>query len=163
MKNLKKMKFMMERLENPRMTYTQYEKKRKKLLKENDDFDWARGGDHIFELIMDKEKELDENPKYKMYEKKYLRNKLIDTITSEMGIDANELGGDELEMFVDMFSSIMDMSKNELEDKKTPENLKKHKNGIIQTVNQIIDMAKEDGESDLVSTLEEYNRILNEY
>jgi hypothetical protein len=163
MKTLKEMKFMMERLENPRMTYTEYEKKHKKLLKESDDFEWARGGDHIFELIMDKERELEENPKYKMYEKKYLRNKLIETITSEMGIDANDLGGDELEMFVDMFSSMMDMSKNELEDKRTPENLKKHKNGIIQMVNQLIVMAKEDGESDLVSTLEEYNRILNEY
>ena len=34
MKNLKEIKFMMERLETPRMTYTQYEKKHKKLLKE---------------------------------------------------------------------------------------------------------------------------------
>jgi hypothetical protein len=59
-----------------------------------------------------------------------------------------------------MFSMIMDISKDEI--KLTPENIMKHKDSVLQTVQIIKDMATEDGEDELSSKIDVFINKLNE-
>jgi hypothetical protein len=77
-----------------------------------------------------------------------------------MGIDPSEMSDEEIDGLVDMFSMIMDISKDEI--KLTPENIMKHKDSVLQTVQIIKDMATEDGEDELSSKIDVFINKLNE-
>lgn len=127
----------------------------KRLLKE----DLTDNNDKFSEIIR-MDQDLDDDPVYKKYEKIYLRKKILDQVGEQMGIDPSEMSDEEIDGLVDMFSMIMDISKDEI--KLTPENIMKHKDGVLQTVQIIKDMATEDGEDELSSKIDVFINKLNE-
>jgi hypothetical protein len=129
----------------------------KRLLKE----DLTDNNDKFSEIIR-MDQDLDDDPIYKKYEKIYLRKKILDQVGEQMGIDPSEMSDEEIDGLVDMFSMIMDISKDESGNKLTPENIMKHKDGVLQTVQIIKDMATEDGEDELSSKIDVFINKLNE-
>jgi hypothetical protein len=129
----------------------------KRLLKE----DLTDNNDKFSEIIR-MDQDLDDDPIYKKYEKIYLRKKILDQVGEQMGIDPSEMSDEEIDGLVDMFSMIMDISKDDIENKLTPENIMKHKDGVLQTVQIIKDMATEDGEDELSSKIDVFINKLNE-
>jgi hypothetical protein len=127
----------------------------KRLLKE----DLTDNNDKFSEIIR-MDQDLDDDPVYKKYEKIYLRKKILDQVGEQMGIDPSEMSDEEIDGLVDMFSMIMDISKDEI--KLTPENIMKHKDSVLQTVQIIKDMATEDGENELSSKIDVFINKLNE-
>jgi hypothetical protein len=127
----------------------------KRLLKE----DLTDNNDKFSEIIR-MDQDLDDDPVYKKYEKIYLRKKILDQVGEQMGIDPSEMSDEEIDGLVDMFSMIMDISKDEI--KLTPENIMKHKDSVLQTVQIIKDMATEDGEDELSSKIDVFINKLNE-
>jgi hypothetical protein len=127
----------------------------KRLLKE----DLTDNNDKFSEIIR-MDQDLDDDSVYKKYEKIYLRKKILDQVGEQMGIDPSEMSDEEIDGLVDMFSMIMDISKDEI--KLTPENIMKHKDSVLQTVQIIKDMATEDGEDGLSSKIDVFINKLNE-
>jgi hypothetical protein len=127
----------------------------KRLLKE----DLTDNNDKFSEIIR-MDQDLDDDSVYKKYEKIYLRKKILDQVGEQMGIDPSEMSDEEIDGLVDMFSMIMDISKDEI--KLTPENIMKHKDSVLQTVQIIKDMATEDGEDELSSKIDVFINKLNE-
>ena len=116
-----------------------------------------------FDEMMRLDDELENDPKYKEYERKYLRNKIVKSLEKSMGISSEMMSEDEINSMVEMFSSIMDVSKSSGVIKKTPENIRLIKDSTIKMVDTLIQMASEDGENELVSKLENYNNVLKGY
>ena len=55
-----------------------------------------------------------------------------------------------------MFSMMMDLSKGDIKKQLTPENIMKHRDGVLKTVEDINDMAIEDEEYELSTKLRDY-------
>jgi hypothetical protein len=115
----------------------------KRLLSEDDVTD-----NEYIESLMDMDAELDDDPVYKRYEEKLARNKIRNMIKQQMG-DEEEIPDEMIDMF-------MMMSKSGVEKNKTPEKYLKHRDGIIEIVDEIIDMATEDDELELAQKLKDY-------
>ena len=109
-----------------------------------------------FSEIIRMDQEFDEDPTYKRYEKLYLRKKILDQVGGQMGIDASDMGEEEVDALVDMFSMMMDLSKGDIKKQLTPENIMKHRDGVLKTVEDINDMAIEDEEYELSTKLRDY-------
>ena len=119
----------------------------KRLLSEDDVTD-----NEYIEELMDMDAELDDDPVYKRYEEKLARKKIREMISQQMG-DEEEIPDEMIDMFIMM-------SKSGVEKKKTPEKYLKHKDGILDIVNEIIDMATEDEEYELSQKLKDYKEKL---
>lgn len=118
--------------------------------------------DDKFSEVIRLDQELDNDPTYKRYEKKYLRKKILDQVGEQMGIDASDISEEEADALVDMFSMMMDLSKGDSKNKLTPENIMTHKDGVLKMVQIIKDMAIEDGENELSSKIDVFVDKLNE-
>ena len=128
----------------------------KRLIKEE-----VEGEDKFSEVIR-MDQEFDEDPVYKKYEKVYMRNKIVNMLSQQMGIDASEMEDDEVEDMVEMFSMMMDLSKDGMKSKLTPENIMVHKDGVIAMVQNVKEMADEDGETELSQKITDFIDKLNE-
>ena len=115
----------------------------KRLISEDDVTD-----NEYIEELMDMDAEFDNDPVYKRYEEKLARNKIRNMIKQQMG-DEEEIPDEMIDMF-------MMMSKSGVEKNKTPEKYLKHRDGILDIVNEIIDMANEDEEYELAQKLKDY-------
>ena len=115
----------------------------KRLISEDDVTD-----NEYIEELMDMDAEFDNDPVYKRYEEKLARNKIRNMIKQQMG-DEEEIPDEMIDMF-------MMMSKSGVEKNKTPEKYLKHRDGIIEIVDEIIDMANEDEEYELAQKLKDY-------
>jgi hypothetical protein len=73
------------------------------------------------------------------------------------------MGEEEVEMMIDMFSSIMDISKPDKKSQIDRETLLNRKESIMDIVSQIEEMAVEDDEFELASKLRDYNNLLQNY
>ena len=128
----------------------------KRLIKEE-----VEGEDKFSEVIRI-DQEFDEDPVYKKYEKVYMRNKIVNMLSQQMGIDASEMEDDEVDAMVEMFSMMMDLSKDGMKSKLTPENIMVHKDGVIAMVQNVKEMADEDGETELSQKITDFIDKLNE-
>jgi len=129
----------------------------KRVLKEEDEME----DNSKFDEIIAMDSELDNDPKYKEYEKKYMRQKVMSMISSQMGLDADAMEEEELDAMIDMMMMFADLSKGG--DKKlTPENIMSMKDGVISTVSAIMEMANEDEEYELSEKLKNFVDKLNE-
>jgi hypothetical protein len=129
----------------------------KRVLKEEDEIE----DNSKFDEIIAMDSELDNDPKYKEYEKKYMRQKVMSMISSQMGLDTDAMEEEELDAMVDMMMMFADLSKDG--DKKlTPENIMSMKDGVISTVSAIMEMANEDEEYELSEKLKNFVDKLNE-
>ena len=128
----------------------------KRLIKEE-----VEGEDKFSEVIR-MDQEFDEDPVYKKYEKVYMRNKIVNMLSQQMGIDASEMEDDEVDAMVEMFSMMMDLSKDGMKSKLTPENIMVHKDGVIAMVQNVKEMADEDGETELSQKITDFIDKLNE-
>jgi hypothetical protein len=128
----------------------------KRLIKEE-----VEGEDKFSEVIR-MDQEFDEDPVYKKYEKVYMRNKIVNMLSQQMGIDASEMEDDEVEDMVEMFSMMMDLSKDDTKSKLTPENIMAHRDGVIAMVQNVKEMADEDGETELSQKITDFIDKLNE-
>ena len=115
----------------------------KRLISEDDVTD-----NEYIEELMDMDAEFDNDPVYRRYEEKLARNKIRNMIKQQMG-DEEEIPDEMIDMF-------MMMSKSGVEKNKTPEKYLKHRDGILDIVNEIIDMANEDEEYELAQKLKDY-------
>ena len=129
----------------------------KRVLKEEDEME----DNSKFDEIIAMDSELDNDPKYKEYEKKYMRQKVMSMISSQMGLDTDAMEEEELDAMIDMMMMFADLSKDG--DKKlTPENIMSMKDGVISTVSAIMEMANEDEEYELSEKLKNFVDKLNE-
>ena len=128
----------------------------KRLIKEE-----VEGEDKFSEVIR-MDQEFDEDPVYKKYEKVYMRNKIVNMLSQQMGIDTSEMEDDEVDAMVEMFSMMMDLSKDDTKSKLTPENIMTHKDGVIAMVQNVKEMADEDGETELSQKITDFIDKLNE-
>lgn len=119
--------------------------------------------DSKFHEIMKLDNELENDELYKEYERKYLKHRIIDTLKDSMGIDPDAMSEEELGAMIEMFSGIMDMGKSSGMVKKTPQTIRMVKDGTIKMIETLIDMASEDGETELVSKLEKFNEALRNF
>jgi hypothetical protein len=131
----------------------------KRLLKEETD----ELKDDRLQKIIDMDQELDNNQTYKRYEKMYSKKRISKMIEDQMGADLNDMGEEEVEMMIDMFSSIMDISKEDKKSQIDRETLLNRKESIMDIVSQIEEMAVEDDEFELASKLRDYNNLLQNY
>jgi hypothetical protein len=129
----------------------------KRILKEEDEME----DNSKFDEITAMDSELDNDPKYKEYEKKYMRQKVMSMISSQMGLDTDAMEEEELDVMIEMMMMFADLSKGG--DKKlTPENIMSMKDGLISTVSAIMEMANEDEEYELSEKLKNFVDKLNE-
>ncbi len=129
----------------------------KRLIKED-----LTNNDDKFSEIIRLDQDLDNDPTYKRYEKLYLRKKILDQVGEQMGIDPSDMSEEEVDGLVDMFSMIMDISKGESKNKLTPDNIMKHRDGVLKIVQIVNDMAIEDEEYELSAKLRDYVNKLKE-
>ena len=115
----------------------------KRLISEDDVTD-----NEYIEELMDMDAEFDNDPVYKRYEEKLARNKIRNMIKQQMG-DEEEIPDEMIDMF-------MMMSKSGVEKNKTPEKYLKHRDGISEIVDEMIDMATEDDELEFAQKLKDY-------
>jgi hypothetical protein len=131
----------------------------KRLLKEETD----ELKDDRLQKIINMDQELDNDQTYKRYEKTYSKKRISKMIEDQMGVDLNDMGEEEVEMMIDMFSSIMDISKEDKKSQIDRETLLNRKESIMDIVSQIEEMAVEDDEFELASKLRDYNNLLQNY
>jgi len=119
--------------------------------------------DDRLQRIIDMDQELDNDPTYQRYEKLYSKKRIADMIKDQMGMDLDEMGEEEVEMMLDMFTSIMDISKSGKKFQMDRETLLNRKESLMELVRQMEEMAAEDNELELVSKLREYNELIQDY
>ena len=87
-------------------------------------------------------------------------------ISSQMGMDLDDMSEEELEGLLGIFTSMIDISKPNKADMKnimTRETLLARKDSLMDIVNSILEMAVEDDEFELASKLRDYNKLLQTY
>jgi hypothetical protein len=122
--------------------------------------------DDKLQQIIDMDQEFDNDPIYKKYEKMYSKNKVKKMISSQMGMDLDDMSEEELEDLLGIFTSMIDISKPNKGDMKnimTRETLLARKDSLMDIVNSILEMAVEDDEFELASKLRDYNKLLQTY
>ena len=122
--------------------------------------------DDKLQQIIDMDQEFDNDPTYKRYEKMYSKNKVKKMISSQMGMDLDDMSEEELEGLLGIFTSMIDISKPNKADMKnimTRETLLARKDSLMDIVNSILEMAVEDDEFELASKLRDYNKLLQTY
>jgi hypothetical protein len=119
--------------------------------------------DDRLQRIIDMDQELDNDPTYQRYEKLYSKKRIADMIKDQMGMDLDEMGEEEVEMMLDMFTSIMDISKSGKKFQMDRETLLNRKESLMELVRQMEEMAAEDNELELVSKLRDYNELIQDY
>ena len=115
--------------------------------------------DEELQKIIDMDQEFDNDPTYVRYEKVYTKNQLMGLIQKQTGMDMSDMGEDEIEGLLDIFTSITDISKTEI----NRETLLNRKESLMGVVSQIEEMAVEDDEYELASKLRDYNELLQNY
>jgi hypothetical protein len=119
--------------------------------------------DDMLQQIIDMDRELDNDPTYKKYEKVYTLNKLKSMLQDEMGVDLDSISEEESEALIDMFSYMVEMSKSSGKSKMTRDSIINNKDNVMDIVNKITQMAIEDDEYELASKLRDYNKLLQDY
>lgn len=113
------------------------------------------GKSDIINKIIEMDSELNEDPTYQKYEKKYAMKRLKDTMAMGMGMSDEDLSDDMLEMMLSLSSQ---MAKQKI----TPEIVMKHKESVIDTVSEILEMCEEDQEFELCEKLKEFISLLEQ-
>jgi hypothetical protein len=132
----------------------------KRVLKEETD----EVQDEALQKIIEFDEELDNDPLYKEYEKKYARNRIMKLIQDKMGIDVmNDMDEEDREAMIDMFIGFTDLSRGGNKPKITRDSLLSRKEFLVNTVNDMIEMAVEDEEFDLATKLRDYNEMVSDY
>jgi hypothetical protein len=129
----------------------------KRLLKEDDELK-----DEKLQHIIDVDTELDNDPAYKEYEKIYSINKIKKMVSDQMGINISDMSDEESQGLIDMFTSFMDISK-EGKEKMTREKLLERKDSVINLVIEIIEIAVENDDFEMVTKLRNYIELLEDY
>jgi protein-arginine kinase activator protein McsA len=119
--------------------------------------------DDMLQQIIDMDRELDNDPTYKRYEKVYTGNKLKRMIQDQMGMDLDSMSEEASEALIDMFSSMVEISKSSGQSKMTRDSIINNKDNVMDIVNKITQMAIEDDEYELASKLRDYNKLLQYY
>ena len=122
---------------------------RKKLIKEDDT------KSDLINQVIQMDQEFNNDPKYLEYEKKYALTKIKKMLSDTMGVDPTNIDDDMAEMMMGLAKSVTKQSL-------TPEIVMKHKNGVKDTVNNIMVLANEDGERELSSRLQNFLNLLNQ-
>jgi len=107
----------------------------------------------LIDKIIQMDKDFNNDPTYVEYEKKYAFNKFKNMMKENMGID--DVPDEMVEMMFELASGI---SKQEI----TPETVVLHKDGVINTVTEILNMAEEDGKIELVDKLNTFIGLLEQ-
>ena len=110
--------------------------------------------DNIISQIIKMDKDFDNDPLYKKYEKQYLRDKFRETLNAGNLNDMAEMS-DEM---IDMFISLGNKSGNDVNI--TPEMVINNKNKTIQHTIKMMDLASSDDEFDLAIKLRDYINLL---
>lgn len=121
----------------------------KPLLKEQLD------NEDLINRIINMDSEFNNDPTYLGYEKKYAVKKLKDTLSTSMGIDPNEIPDEMVDMMLGFAGEVV-------KQPITPEIVMSNKDSVIDTCNQIMAMAEDEGDSELVQKLQEFIDLLNE-
>lgn len=107
----------------------------------------------LIDKIIQMDREFNNDPTYVEYEKKYAFNKFKNMMKENMGID--DVPDEMVEMMFELASGI---SKQEI----TPETVVLHKDGVINTVTEILNMAEKDGKIELVDKLNTFIGLLEQ-
>lgn len=119
--------------------------------------------DDKLQQIIDMDRVLDEDPTYKKYEEIYAKNKIKNIVSDQMGMDLSDMDESESDALVDMLTSMMDIFGSDKKPKMDRNTILSRKDSVMDIVNQILQLAIEDGEDELVSKLEEFNKLLQDY
>lgn len=119
--------------------------------------------DDKLQQIIDMDRALDEDPIYKKYEKIYGKNKIKKMVSDQMGMDLSDMSEEESEALLDMFTSIVDISGGGKRPDMDRDTIINRKDSVMELVDEIIQMASEDGEDELISKLEDFNKLLQDY
>lgn len=119
--------------------------------------------DDKLQQIIDMDRALDEDPIYKKYEKIYGKNKIKKMVSDQMGMDLSDMSEEESEALLDMFTSIVDISGGGKRPDMDRDTIINRKDSVMELVDEIIQMANEDGEDELISKLEDFNKLLQDY
>jgi len=119
--------------------------------------------DDKLKQIIDMDRALDEDPTYKKYEKIYGRNKIKKMVSDQMGMDLSDMGEEESEALLDMFTSMMDISGGGKRPDMNRDTIINRKDSVMELVNDILQMAIEDDEYELASKLRDFNKLLKDY
>ena len=111
--------------------------------------------DELINKIIEMDAALNEDPKYQEFEKKYAMKKLKDTLIVGMGMDEDEIPDEMVEMMLSMASAA---SKQKI----TPEVVMQHKESVINTVSEILEMCEEEQEFELCEKLKEFIDLLEQ-
>jgi len=79
-----------------------------------------------------------------------------------MGINISDMSDEESQGLIDMFTSFMDISK-EGKEKMTREKLLERKDSVINLVIEIIEIAVENDDFEMVTKLRNYIELLEDY
>ena len=152
MKNLKEIKLMMERLESPRMTQTEVEKK-KKYINEN------YNQDELIDRIIQMDTEFNKDPLYKKYEDEYTNRKITKMLQMKMGL--TEVPKEMVDSFIEM-GKIFSGSDDDGNTTLTPERVVSQKDSVLKTSEEILDLTIEHEEYSLSSKIRDFINLLKQ-
>jgi len=109
----------------------------------------------LINQIIEMDAELNDDPKYMEFEKKYAMKKLRQTLTMSMGMDDEDIPDEMVEMMLAMSSAVA-------KQKITPEIVMKHSESVINTVEEILEMCEEAQEFELCEKLKKFLDLLEQ-
>lgn len=122
---------------------------RKKLIKEDDN------KLNLINQIIQMDQEFNNDQKYLQYEKKYALTKIKKMLSDGMGVDVDQISDDMADKMMNLAGAV---AKQPL----TPEIVMKHKNGVKNTVRDIMALTNEDGDYELSARLQNFLNLLNQ-
>lgn len=105
--------------------------------------------------IIQMDADFNNDPTYVEYEKKYALKKIKNMLSTSMGIDGSEIPDEMAEMMIELAGQ-------SAKQKITPEVVYLNKESVINTVNDILEMAREDNQTELCDKLETFIGLLQE-
>lgn len=111
--------------------------------------------DELINKIIEMDAQLNDDPKYVEFEKKYAMKKLRQTLTMSMGMDDEDIPDEMVEMMLAMSSAAAKV-------KITPEIVMKHKEGVMSTVEEILEMCEDAQEFELCEKLKNFLDLLEQ-
>lgn len=105
--------------------------------------------------IIQMDAEFNNDPTYVEYEKKYALKKLKNMLSASMGVDTSEIPDEMAEMMIGLAG---EAAKQRI----TPEIVYTHKDSVIKTVSDIMEIAMEDNQTELCDKLQTFIDLLKE-
>jgi hypothetical protein len=110
---------------------------------------------NLINQIIQMDQEFNNDQKYLQYEKKYALTKIKKMLSDGMGVDVDQISDDMVDKMMNLAGAV---AKQPL----TPEIVMKNKNGVKNTVKDIMTLTNEDGDHELSARLQNFLNLLNQ-